>query len=44
MVTAPWITKAVDMEGMTVRRKGLRKLVRWRGEVTRVIVICRTEN
>jgi hypothetical protein len=44
MATAPWIAKAVDMEGMRVRRKGLRKLVRWRREVTRVIVICRSEN
>jgi hypothetical protein len=44
MATAPWIAKAVDMEGMRVRRKGLRKLVRWRREPTSVIVAGMTED
>lgn len=40
MATAPWIANAVDIEGIRVRRKGFRKLVRWRREVTKVIVIA----
>jgi hypothetical protein len=44
MATAPWIAKAVDMEGMRTRRSGLRKLVRWRREVTSVIVVGMTED
>jgi len=44
MATAPWIAKAVDIEGIKVRRKGLRKLVRWRKEVTSVIVTDMAED
>lgn len=43
MATMPWIAKAVDMEGMRVRRKGLRKLMRCRREVTSIIVTGITE-
>lgn len=39
MAKAVWMAKAVEMEGMRVRRKGLRKLVRWRRVVASVIVM-----
>jgi hypothetical protein len=44
IATAPWIAKAVDMEGMRVWRKGLQKLVRWRRDVTSVTVAGMTED
>jgi hypothetical protein len=38
MATAVWRANAAETEGMRVRRKGLRKLVKWNRECRSVIL------
>jgi hypothetical protein len=38
IATAVWIANAAPIEGTSVRRKGLRKLVTWRRELRSVIL------